>query len=601
VTKENWLSGDTYNDIFSIKVEGGQLTVSRVGSSGGDGWGLELAFNCISETSEISRLVNGLVERHWKSWESEWPALSAELEEKYIAPAKDELQSKLTAFYTEHNPDGLQKVENLVEEHWKNWKSTTSTLLTDLEEKYITAPAKDELRAKLTAFYTEHNPGGLRKVGALVEKYWKNWHSTTLFADLEEEYAESRQSWCYTVLSSAFAVVLAAIQYVCETFVWVICSAASVAKQLLWDFTFSFVEAFCVTVVSSVTGMLAFLSTVLSQIWASRLSIVTACIGTAGVCWFIWARAEAVAKVQFEAVAKAKADAVAKAKAEAVAKAKADAVAKAKAEAVAKAKADAVAKAKAEAVAKAQAEAVAKAKQAWEFEDGPRGSAKWVRYSDELCRKLEINQQTKSIVEFTRHSVKYTVEFRTPSTAEQTNCSTEFKRAVRRRAEGVCGQLGGNESRDKATENDVLHYYRHRSINDLLAAQSSFQISEVTPNPHSKPGEWQYDRFFAAWNGVKNQTIKLGFHGTAEANIDAICRDGLDPARRAGQACGPGEYFATQMQTSVPYCKGGHKMLVMALLVDETGLTAYRGGFIVVNKVEHQLPLFTFTFKDSRV
>lgn len=36
---------------------------------------------------------------------------------------------------------------------------------------------------------------------------------------------------------------------------------------------------------------------------------------------------------------------------------------------------------------------------------------------------------------------------------------------------------------------------------------------------------------------------QLVFHGTPERNIQSICRQGLDPKRRAGQAYGPGEYF----------------------------------------------------------
>lgn len=98
-----------------------------------------------------------------------------------------------------------------------------------------------------------------------------------------------------------------------------------------------------------------------------------------------------------------------------------------------------------------------------------------------------------------------------------------------------------------------------------------------------------------SWERVPDQTIKLCFHGTPEANIDAICSEGLDPARRAAQAHGPGEYFATNPLISVPYCKGGRKMLVFAVLVDASGLTKDGGSIIVVNKPEHQLPLFVLT------
>jgi hypothetical protein len=83
--------------------------------------------------------------------------------------------------------------------------------------------------------------------------------------------------------------------------------------------------------------------------------------------------------------------------------------------------------------------------------------------------------------------------------------------------------------------------------------------------------------------------------------VDAICRDGLDPRRRAGQAHGPGEYFAGpgHSQVSVAYCKGGKKMIVFAVLINKFGLTCDKGNIVVVNKPEHQLPLFVLTFNGS--
>ena len=70
----------------------------------------------------------------------------------------------------------------------------------------------------------------------------------------------------------------------------------------------------------------------------------------------------------------------------------------------------------------------------------------------------------------------------------------------------------------------------------------------------------------------------------AEANIDAICQAGLDPKRRAGQAYGAGEYFATNAATSLAYCKGGRKMLVFAVLTDVSGLTTHTGQGYLRNK-----------------
>jgi hypothetical protein len=72
-------------------------------------------------------------------------------------------------------------------------------------------------------------------------------------------------------------------------------------------------------------------------------------------------------------------------------------------------------------------------------------------------------------------------------------------------------------------------------------------------NPHARPGAPLYNRFVTAWERVANQTVKVVFHGTAEQNIESICKTGLDPSLRRGQAHGPGEYFATDAAVSLPY------------------------------------------------
>ena len=63
------------------------------------------------------------------------------------------------------------------------------------------------------------------------------------------------------------------------------------------------------------------------------------------------------------------------------------------------------------------------------------------------------------------------------------------------------------------------------------------------------------------------------FHGSAEANMEVICREGLDPQRRSGQAYGPGEYFGADAAVSHGYCKGGRKMLVFIVLMDPAGVS----------------------------
>ena len=77
-----------------------------------------------------------------------------------------------------------------------------------------------------------------------------------------------------------------------------------------------------------------------------------------------------------------------------------------------------------------------------------------------------------------------------------------------------------------------------------------------------------------------------------------ICRAAtqFDSVINTGQAMGPGEYFATEANISLGYCKGGHQMIVFAIIMDKSGLTADANNVIVVNKMEHQLPLFVVSF-----
>ena len=145
---------------------------------------------------------------------------------------------------------------------------------------------------------------------------------------------------------------------------------------------------------------------------------------------------------------------------------------------------------------------------------------------------------------------------------------------------------------------DVLADQR-RNIRAWLATHArGLRVVHVEENPHARPYKPLYNRFVTAWERVQDQTVKLVFHGTAEANIGAILRNGLDPRRRSGQAHGPGEYFAGEKNSaiSVAYCKGGKKMLVFAVLVDRSGLTKDSPQIVVINKPEHQLPLFVLTF-----
>lgn len=150
---------------------------------------------------------------------------------------------------------------------------------------------------------------------------------------------------------------------------------------------------------------------------------------------------------------------------------------------------------------------------------------------------------------------------------------------------------------DDADEDfDVVDDYR-ATIHEVLKEKAPFlKIESVVENEHAKRGTPLHDRFMNAWISVEDSTVELLFHGTPEHNIENICRQGLDPGKRHGQAHGPGEYFAVDASMSVGYCRGGRKLLVVAVIMDRTGLTKDNGSIVVLHKPKHHLPLFVVTF-----
>ena len=115
----------------------------------------------------------------------------------------------------------------------------------------------------------------------------------------------------------------------------------------------------------------------------------------------------------------------------------------------------------------------------------------------------------------------------------------------RRAASGEGSSRGEMEAIDVEDEaaSDLLHAQRENIETFLKVRAAQYQITELWHNPASRPGGKLYERFFGAWSEAPSRRLRMVFHGTAEANVDAICRDGLDPSRRGtgtGQAYGPG-------------------------------------------------------------
>ena len=152
--------------------------------------------------------------------------------------------------------------------------------------------------------------------------------------------------------------------------------------------------------------------------------------------------------------------------------------------------------------------------------------------------------------------------------------------------------------------------------NFLITYARDLPVTHVEPNKHAAYGKELYKRFEESYYRLKsemgNLRTKLVFHGTHSDNIGSILHFGLDDARRGihGQVHGKGEYFAEKAKDSMMYCRGGTKMLVFAILVDESAkpepnpkrhCDSRAMGIYVVNNLGFQLPLFTLTFPSPHI
>ena len=136
-------------------------------------------------------------------------------------------------------------------------------------------------------------------------------------------------------------------------------------------------------------------------------------------------------------------------------------------------------------------------------------------------------------------------------------------------------------------------------VDAFLNQFPNLKVVKLEENDEAKQnGGTLYARFKAkALTMPKDQRkTLLAFHGTAEQNIDSICKNGYDSSKRSGQAYGPGEYFATTPDISLQYCRGGKKMLLNELLLGVAGTDHTQHGTIVVMKDPvHDLPRFVIT------
>ncbi|ELP85993.1 hypothetical protein EIN_137070 [Entamoeba invadens IP1] len=115
-----------------------------------------------------------------------------------------------------------------------------------------------------------------------------------------------------------------------------------------------------------------------------------------------------------------------------------------------------------------------------------------------------------------------------------------------------------------------------------------------------------YQRFIKSIEKFGMESIQSsGFfcwHGSDDNCIQSICKNGFDPHRRAGQAYGPGEYFAKEPATSMGYTKGNnHLILTYVLRPKDKKILKDTSGIYVVNNptdwsYSYCLPVLVITF-----
>ena len=136
----------------------------------------------------------------------------------------------------------------------------------------------------------------------------------------------------------------------------------------------------------------------------------------------------------------------------------------------------------------------------------------------------------------------------------------------------------------------------------LNGFKKSLTIVRIDKNPEAEPGGQLFKDYKAKALALPKHQRKscLGFHGTAEANVPSICKNGYNRGLRNmhGQVHGAGEYFATTPRIPLQYCSGGKKMLLNELLLGQSGVHHTQTGEIIVMKdPAHDLPRYIITFK----
>lgn len=167
------------------------------------------------------------------------------------------------------------------------------------------------------------------------------------------------------------------------------------------------------------------------------------------------------------------------------------------------------------------------------------------------------------------------------------------------RTTGVLEPLLYSKLKEDKDNHDVVGYFQRECQKpEFLTHCQSARQPNLSPsfqvNSHLNSGNECLRRFEAALQKLGGKArLQVAFHGTPPKNVSNILRDGLDPALRSSQCCGPGEYFSSDPFVAMGYCgycphlKEVVTMLVCAVVLPEIAAKNH----IVVNNPNHHIPI----------
>ena len=90
---------------------------------------------------------------------------------------------------------------------------------------------------------------------------------------------------------------------------------------------------------------------------------------------------------------------------------------------------------------------------------------------------------------------------------------------------GAGGGAASAAEEARQAERDVCWKLRRDAAEFVARAAKQLEVEELEHNPASQPGQPLYEKFKKAHDAAQDKTMKLVFHGSPDANMEAIARD----------------------------------------------------------------------------